>query len=101
MDVGFLQETNLMQGIYIRHGEVYDVWVTEEVSWHWGGFAVVWRAAKGWKVEGTASFGLNVVSFLLTLGTRRWYVVGAYMPLNDVPSVHCVDQALRAAPKGL
>ena len=44
-----------------------------------------------------ASFGPSVVSFLLMMGTRRWYVVGAYMPPNNVPSVHRVDQALRVA----
>ena len=30
-----------------------------------------------------------------------WYFVGAYVPPNDVPSVHCVDQALIVVPKGL
>ena len=41
LDVRFLQETKLMQGIYIRHGEVYNVWVMEAESWHWRGFVVV------------------------------------------------------------
>ena len=48
-----------------------------------------------------ASFGPNVVSFLIKFGSRIWYVVGSYVPPNDVPAVHCVDQALRAATKGL
>ena len=52
-------------------------------------------------MENTAIFVPNVVIFLLTLGVRLWYVVGAYVPPNNSPSVHCVDQALRAAPKGL
>ena len=29
VDVGFLQETNLMQGIHTRHGAGYDVWEME------------------------------------------------------------------------
>ena len=62
---------------------------------------MVWRAAKGWQVENTDSFGPNVVSFLLTLGARRWYIVGAYVPPNNRPSVHRVEQALQAAPAGL
>ena len=51
---------------------------------------MVWRAAKGWQVGNTASFGPNLVSFLLTSGARRWYAVGAYVPPNNRPSVHRV-----------
>ena len=42
-----------------------------------------------------------MVSFFLASRARQWYVVGAYMPPNDDPLVHCVDQALKAAPKGV
>ena len=48
-----------------------------------------------------ASFGLNVVSFLLLSGARRWYVVGAYALTKDAPAMHYVEQLLRAAPNGL
>ena len=50
---------------------------------------MVWKAAKRMQVESTYSFVPNVVSFLLMLVARRWYVVGAYVPPNDVPDVHC------------
>ena len=46
---------------------------------------VVWRAAKGWQVEGTSRFIPTVVSFRLMLGARFWYVVGAYVTPNNVP----------------
>ena len=52
-------------------------------------------------MDNTASFVLNVVSFLLTSGSRRWYVVGAYVPPNNRSSVHHMEQALKAAPTGL
>ena len=48
-----------------------------------------------------ASFGPNVVSFILTPGARQWYVVGSYVPPNGVPAVHHVEQALRVTPKGV
>ena len=51
-------------------------------------------------MENAASLGPNVVSFLLTSGARQCYVVGAYMLLNNMPSMHHVEQALRAASKG-
>ena len=41
------------------------------------------------------------MSFLLTPRAKRWYVVGAYIPPKDVPNAHCMEQALKAAPKGL
>ena len=68
---------------------------------HRAGVTVVCRATMGWQVEDTASFVPNVVSFLCTSGARLWYIVGAYMPPNDVPAVHCAEQTLRAVSKGL
>ena len=52
-------------------------------------------------MENTTIFGPNVVSFLLTLGARQRYIVGSYMPPNDRPSVHILEQVLQAALKGL
>ena len=62
---------------------------------------MVWRAANGWQVDNMDSFGHNVTSFLLMLGARQWYVVGAYVSPNNRSSVHRAEQALRAAPTGL
>ena len=62
---------------------------------------MVWIEAKGLQVESTAIVGPNVVSFLLTPVARRWYVVGAYKPPNDVRNVHRLEQTLRATPKVL
>ena len=59
------------------------------------------REAAGWKVEDRIKFGPNMMSFLLTSGMRRWYILGAYMPLNYEPDVHCVDQTLAALTKGV
>ena len=41
IDVGFLQEMKLMQGIHTWNGTEYNVWETEEDSRHQGGVAVV------------------------------------------------------------
>ena len=62
---------------------------------------VVWRDATERQVEGTVNFGLIVVSFLLTLGVRQWYVVGVYVLLNNMPARHCEEQALKLAPREL
>ena len=42
-----------------------------------------------------------MVSFVLTKGGRRWYIVGAYVPTNDVPKIARVEQALGQAAKGV
>ena len=52
-------------------------------------------------MEGIVIFGTNVVSFLLTSGLQIWYVVGAYVPPNDATAVHCIEQDLEEAPKGM
>ena len=53
-----------------------------------GGILVVQQEEAGCQVKGVENFGPNVVIFLLMLGAWRCYVLGAYMPPNDVPVVH-------------
>ena len=66
-----------------------------------GGISVVWREYAGWKVEGIVNFGTNVANFLLTLQSRRWYVVGTYVPPHDAPDVRRIEQVLEGALKGM
>ena len=40
------------------------------------------------------SFGSTVVSFTVTSGWKRWYVVGAYMSPNNLPAVNQITYAL-------
>ena len=47
------------------------------------------------------NFVPNVVILLLATGLHRWYVVVAYMPPNDAPTIYRVEQALEAAQKGV
>ena len=78
--VGFLQETILTDGIQVRKGEGYFICMTEAESSHRGEILVLWREDAGWQVQGIVNFSPNVASLLMTLGSRRWYVVGAYAP---------------------
>ena len=50
-------------------------------------------------MEGIVNFGPNVSSFLWTPGTKRWYIVGAYVSSHDAPAVRRIEQALEAALK--
>ena len=77
---------------------VYKVWATEVRSRHQGGIFIVWREEEGWEVEGAWRFGPNVVSFTVTSGQKCWYVVGEYVPPNDLPVVHQITHALTCGP---
>ena len=50
-------------------------------------------------MEVTVNFGRTVASFLEMSGARKFYVVGAYVPPSNMPTVHYIEQALVAAPK--
>ena len=47
------------------------------------------------------NFGPNVVSFIITLGRKQWYVVGYYMPPNNLPTVYWITKPLACGPKGV
>ena len=36
----------------------------------------------------------------ITLGAQSWYIIGAYMPPNDVLALHQLEKALAEKPKG-
>ena len=67
---------------------------TEADSRNQGGIVIVWREEEVWEVEGVRSFGPNVVSFTVTLVQKNWYVVGAYVPPNNLQAIHQIKYAL-------
>ena len=44
--------------------------------------------------------GPNVLTFQLVLGATRWYIIGCYIPSNDLTTLMHVEQAWHACPKG-
>ena len=46
-------------------------------------------------------FGPNMVSFTVTSGQKRWYVVREYVPPNDLPAVQQITHALACGPEGV
>ena len=75
---------NLVEGVYISG---YSVWATEVDIRHQGGIAVMWQREEEGKPEGMINYGPNMVSFLLIMGWKHWYVVGVYIPPNNQPEV--------------
>ena len=96
VNVGVLKETNLRDGMHAQQGAGYTIWATVAESMHQGGILVVWREDAGWQVEGIINFVPSMVIFLLISRSRKWYVVEAYVPPNNAPAAHCMEQALEA-----
>ena len=59
-------------------------------SSHRGGVSIVYREDTGWQVEGATRYGMNVVSFKITVGRKHWYISRSYLPPNDQQTVHRV-----------
>ena len=96
--MGVLQETKLTDRIHAWQGEGYSVWETDAERSQRGDIGSL-EGGRRVAVEGIVNFTPNVESFLLTSGSRRWYVVGAYMPPHDAPAVYRIKQALEVAPR--
>ena len=52
-------------------------------------------------MESIVNIGPNMASFFLASGSRRWYVVGAYLRPHDSPAIYHTENSLEAAPKGM
>ena len=98
-NIGVLQEMKLTLGIHTRFGAGYTVGVMHTDIRHMRGVSLVGIYRAGWQVEVIFNYGLKVVSFVLTTGRQRWYVVRAYMPPNDNPTVVHVEQVLGRSAK--
>ena len=51
-------------------------------------------------VETVQQFGPNVVSFQLSTGDRRWYIVGCYLAPGDTLTIESVVNVLKERPRG-
>ena len=51
-------------------------------------------------MEAVRQFGLNVVSFQLATGARRWYIIGCYLAPDDTSTIESVIAALKERPRG-
>lgn len=100
VDIGFLMETKLTGGIYTRHSSGYDVLASTATSSSSGGIALFWRGNISYEVEETRIWGPNVISLHLMMGSIRFFVVGCYIPPNDLEALACVDKAWRECPTG-
>ena len=103
MGVGLalLQETKVTKGIYPRSASGYTIFATDAPSAQQGGIALVWEDAHdAFEVEGLVERTANVLTFQLTTGEARYFIVGCYLPPGDLGGIEDVRTALAATPKG-
>ena len=66
----------MTDGIHTHYSAGYKVWDKEAEIRYRGGSTIIWRKEARWQVEGVTSFGPNVVSLKITVGRKRYNVVG-------------------------
>ena len=100
VDCGVFLETKLTDDVYTRWSSGYNVLSTRAPSKWQGGISLFWRASETYEIEEVEMRGPNVLSFQLVSGATRWYIVGCYIPPNDLTTLTHVEQAWQACPRG-
>ena len=93
VDIAILTEAKLTGGIYTRGGRGYLVVATEAKSAWQGGVAICVRESSHYVVEETTKFGPNVMAFQLQTGSKRFYIIGAYVPPSDRTTIDQIRDA--------
>lgn len=83
MDFGILTETKLHNDFYAREADGYTINASKADSAHKGGVALFHRESDLFVMEGTKAFGPNVIRATLVAGTKRWTVIGVYIPCSE------------------
>ena len=76
LDLGFLQETKIMDAAYICEPAGYIIVDMDVLSQHHGGVEVFYHASPRFSVEEIQKFRPNVIRFQIYTGEWRWYIVG-------------------------
>ena len=100
IDMGFMQETKITDGVYTRASAGYRVIATDAPSQHRGRIAMFYREGVGFAVEEVRQYGPNVLSFEVVSGRRRWYIVGCYIAPDDAQTIERVVMSMGDQPKG-
>jgi hypothetical protein len=99
VNFGILFETKLTKGVYMCWSSGYHVQATHAPSAWQGGISFFWRASDLYEVKEVEMQGPNMLSFLLISGAIRYYIVGCYIPPNDLTTLTHIKQAWMACPK--
>ncbi len=104
MKVGLavLTESKLVNNRYPKSASGYTIMCSKAVSGHLGGVTLLWRENDPkFEVESVLfNNGPNIVTFQLTTGDERFYVIGIYVPPDCNKGVDDLRGAWEACPQG-
>ena len=95
MDLGILQETKIINGVYTRGSASYKVIATDAPSRHRGGVALFYRLTPRFVVEVVERCGPNLMVWQVVTEEKRWYIVGAYIAPADKGTMETVVKVIR------
>jgi hypothetical protein len=97
-----LTETRLVDDRHPKTASGYTIMCSKAVSGHQGGVALVWKENDPkFEVESVLfNNGPNIVTFQLTTGDERFYVIGIYVPPDCSNGVDDLRKAWDACPQG-
>ena len=98
-DLGILMETKVTDGIYTQKLSGYSVVASNAPSAHQGGIALFWQPNKLYLVEDWRIRGLNVLTFVLVMGSCQFYAVGCYIPPNNLSTATTIEKAWNECPR--
>ena len=103
MGVGLavLMETKLVDSRHPKTAAGYSIMCSKAVSGHQGGVALVWKEDDPkFEVESVLfNNGPNIVTFQVTTGDERFYVIGVYIPPDCNKGVDHLRGAWEACPQ--
>jgi hypothetical protein len=84
INIGVLTETKVSEGMYTKAAHGYTITATEARNNHQGGAALFYLTNNNqFTIEGTRSFGPNIIRTTLVSGTKRWTIIGCCFPLSE------------------
>ena len=90
VDLGVIQETKLINRVYMRESIGFQVTTAAALSAHCGGIAVFYRKAENLANEELCIHGPNVISVHMVTGRRRWHIIGRYIFPSDASTIEYI-----------
>ena len=101
MGVGcaLLMEVNITDDRYPKFASGYKIISSKATSHNQGGIALIWKEShQFFEVEAATVVTPNLMTFQLVTGYERFYIMGTYIPPNDMTGVDVLRTAWAACP---
>jgi hypothetical protein len=94
IDVSVLTETRLSTDCYTRSAYGYTVFATQTTHVNQGSITLIFtNNSLYFQVESQRKHGPNVISCVITTGTRHHPVIGVYIPPGDMKTLAFISEA--------